>query len=92
MRAPEEELAAGDGMNPFKAGQNIYDNHSGDALIVTLTVHADDGAVKLTCNGRETTVAKGSTKTVTFNVPNGGGVTASDASGTYKFESERPAT
>lgn len=90
MRAPEEELAAGDGMTPFKAGENIYENTTSGALIVTLTVHATSGDVKLSCNSRDVTVAKGSTKTVTFEVPGGQGVKAAEASGTYKFESERP--
>ncbi len=92
MRAPEEQFAAGDGMNPFKQDENIYDNTTDGELIVTLTVYASDADVTLKCNGEESKVAKGSTKTVTFKVPNGQGVKAEGGSGKYKFESERPAS
>lgn len=93
MKAPEEELAAGDGMQPFVAGEKIYENASGRALTVTMTIHnPGPDEMTVTCSGSSATVKvkPGSSKAVTFNVENNGEVTA-DKPGSFKLDSVMPA-
>ena len=89
MKAPEEEFAAGDGMQPFVAGEKIYENTSGRPLTVTMTIHnpgGDDMTITCSSSAATVTVKAGSSKAVTFNVQNNGNVTA-DKAGSFKIDS-----
>lgn len=93
MRAPEEELAAGDGMTPFAANEKIYENRSARPMTVTLTIRnpgSSDMTVTCSSSSASVTVKAGSSKAVTFNVENNGEVTA-DQPGSFKVNSAVPA-
>lgn len=67
MKAPEEEeeKPTGDEMQPFVEGAKIYENVSGRALTVTMTIHNPGPAeMTVTCssNSASVTVKPGSSK------------------------------
>lgn len=96
MKAPEEEEekpATGDEMQPFVEGEKIYENVSGRALTVTMTIHnpgEEEMTVTCSSSSASVTVKPGSSKAVTFNVENNGDVTANKA-GSFKLDSVLPA-